>query len=511
MVVTAEVTLVLTVLTLAAFSGLAIWHTRGRITTVEDFISARGTSGQGMTTASLIASVMGVWILLSPAEAGASFGGISAVLGYAVGEMLPMLVYIRLGPRIRELIPEGHSLTEYILARFGRGMYVFVLVVSVFYMFIFLSAELTGITSAFELIAGVPRWQTATLIGGFVLLYTAYGGLRASIFTDTVQVLLILPLLVLSAIGAIVSLGGTTAVHTAVVAVDPSLLDPGFIDGLRFGLWVAIAILGAELINQTWWQRIYAARDIETVRRSFRTAAAANLLIVFLAGLFGVMARGFVDLVVTPTSPDYNASIAFFVLLNEAFPDPVILGVTMLALLLVMSTADTLFNALASIVTADLARVSEGIDDRELTISARVLTVVVAVAAIYVSLRARSVLRLFLLADLLGAAVMLPLLSGLYSGRVTGTGALVSSLAGLAVGVVYFQSPLVRGVLEAVPVIGDALPPGDFLYSFLGAAVVSGLVLAVTILIWGDDFDLDSLARRIHRLDASEPATGGDP
>jgi len=72
-------------------------------------------------------------------------------------------------------------------------MYVFVLVVSLFYMFIFLSAELTGITSALQLIAGVPRWQTATLIGGFVLVYTGYGGLRASIFTDTLQTLLILP------------------------------------------------------------------------------------------------------------------------------------------------------------------------------------------------------------------------------------------------------------------------------------------------------------------------------
>jgi len=41
-----------------------------------------------------------------PAEAGAAFGGIAAVAGYAVGESLPMLVYMKLGPRIRALIPE---------------------------------------------------------------------------------------------------------------------------------------------------------------------------------------------------------------------------------------------------------------------------------------------------------------------------------------------------------------------------------------------------------------------
>ena len=95
----------------------------------------------------------------------------------------------------RRLIPEGRTLTEYALARYGRAMYAFVVLVSVFYMFIFLSAEMTGIAGALGLVAGVPGWQTAVLIGSFVVLYTAYGGLRATVFTDTVQALLILPLL----------------------------------------------------------------------------------------------------------------------------------------------------------------------------------------------------------------------------------------------------------------------------------------------------------------------------
>jgi SSS family transporter len=492
-----------TVVTLAAFTAAGLWYSRGRIGSVEDFITARNSAGRGMTTASLIASVMGVWILLAPAEAGAAFGGLAAVAGYGVGEALPMLAYMKLGPRIRQLIPEGHTLTEYALARYGPAMYVFVLVVSLFYMFIFLSAELTGITSALQLVAGVPRWQTATLVGGFVLLYTGYGGLRASIFTDTVQTVVILPLLVVAAVGAILALGGTGAVHEQIVAADPSLLDPTFFTGLRFGVWVAIAILGAELINQTWWQRIYASRDSETVRRSFRTAALANLLIVFLAGLFGVIARGYVDLVTDPASEAYNASIAFFLLLNEAFPDWIVLVVVLLALLLVMSTADTLFNAMASIVTADLPRLLDAPTDQTLTRAARVLTVVVAVAAIFVSLRARSVLRLFLLADLLGAAVMVPLLYGLYSERVSGLGVVTSSIAGLVVGLAFFPDP-VRPVLGTLPVVGTVLPDSDFLYAFVGAVVVSASLTLVSARLTANRFDLERLSREIRRLDQPE-------
>ncbi len=494
----------LVVLTLAVFTAMGVWYTRGGVRSADDFIAARDSAGPGMTTATLVASVMGVWILFNPAEAGAAFGGITAVAGYAVGEALPMLAYAKLGPRIRELIPEGHTLTEYALARYGRAMYAFVLLVSLFYMFIFLAAELTAITSALQLVAGVPRWQTAVLVGGFVLLYTGYGGLRASIFTDTVQTLFILPLLVASFVGVVLALGGTGAIHRQVAAADPSLLDPTFLTGLKFGVWVGIAILGAELINQTWWQRVYAARDAETLERGFQVAAVANAFVIFLAGLFGVVARGYADIVVDPTSQGYNASVSLFVLLQEVFPDWALLGVTLLALLLVMSTADTLFNAMASIVTADLPRLLASPSDRTLTFAARVLTLVAAAAAIVVSLRARSVLRLFLLADLFGAAVMIPLVYGLYSERATQAGVLLAGVAGLVVGLAFFQSPIVRGVLESIPVVGGLLPAPSFLWSFVGAAAISGLITVGSERITSARFDLRELGEKVRAIEAPE-------
>jgi Na+/proline symporter len=418
-----------------------------------------------------------------------------------------MLAYSRLGPRIRELIPAGHSLTEYVHARYGDAMYGFVLVVSALYMFVFLAAELTAISGALSLVAGVPEWQTAVLVGGFALLYTGYGGLTASIVTDTVQALLVLPLLVLTFGGAIVALGGAGQVHESIVAANPTLLDPTFLTGLQFGLALAFAILGAELINQTWWQRIYAGESSDTVERGFRNATVANGLIVFLAALFGVVAVGQANVVTDITSPEYNADVAFFLLLQEAFPEWLVLAVVLVALLLVVSSVDTLFNALSSLVTADLDRLLTEPSDRRLALGARTLTVVVAVAAIYVSLRARSVLRLFFLADLLGAAVTFPLLYGLYSRSITGPGALASSVVGLAVGLAYF--PDLRGVITAIPVVGAALPAADPLYltSFAGAFLVStGLALLVGRLS-GAEFDLDRLAVEIGAL-GDRPADG---
>ena len=496
--VSAPTALALTAATLGVVTLLGLAYARGRVGSIESYLTARNTAGEGLTTATVIASGMGAWILLSPAEAGAAFGGLSAVIGYAVGSALPLLVYVSVGTRIRRLLPEGHSLTEYALARYGPWMYAYVLVISVLYMFVALAAEMTGIAGALGLVAGVPAWQTAALIGGFVVVYTGYGGLVASIFTDAIQTLLVLPLLAVGFAGAILSMGGPRAIHAQVASTNPGLLDPGYLPGVAFGAYVMIAITGASLLNQGQWQRVFAARDAATVRRSFALAALAVVPMVFLAGLFGVAAAGLGLL------EDGSASIAFFLVLRSAFPEWVALVVVMLAVLLVMSTADTLFNGLVSVVVVDLARLVDA-DSGRLRPAARALTVVVALAATIVGAQGYSVLSLFLTADLLAAATAAPFLHGLYSERATEPGAVLASVVGLLVGLAYF--PTLRPLLSALPVVGPALPGTSFLYAFAGAAAVSvGLTLAAARLLPGR-FDLGRLAHEVRALD--EPMTDG--
>jgi Na+/proline symporter len=485
---------------LVAFAAFGAWYARGRIETVEDYVTARGSAGGGTLTATIVASSMGAWILFSPAEAGAAFGGVTAVAGYAAGSALALAAFAALGPRIRRLLPEGHSLTEYAHARYGPAMYGYVLLVSVAYMFVFLAAEFTGIASALSLVAGVPGWQTATVVGVTVLAYTGYGGLRASIVTDTVQTVLILPLLIASVVVALVALGGTDAAHGAIVEASPDLLALGSPSGLEFGAYVVVAIVGAEMLNQAWWQRVYAASDDRTLRRSFLVAAVAVVPMVFLAGVFGPVAVG-LGLVDAPA----DASISFFLVVTRVLPDPAVIAVAVLAVLLVVSSADTLFNAIASVVTVDLPRVVDVSDDG-LTAAARGVTVLVAAAATVVGAQGYSVLTLFLLADLLAAATFVPLLYGLYSSRAWSGGVLVASAAGLLVGLAFF--PPARGVLP----VPDAVPAASYFLSFVGAAAVSTGLAVLTARLGGRRYDLDRLDGEIRRLDDPRDATadGGE-
>ena len=72
-------------------------------------------------TTSLTASALGAWILFGPASA-ATWGGIGAVIGYALGTATPMLFLFNFGPKIRKEFPKGLTLTEFIKKRFGLGI-----------------------------------------------------------------------------------------------------------------------------------------------------------------------------------------------------------------------------------------------------------------------------------------------------------------------------------------------------------------------------------------------------
>jgi len=476
-VVETRAALVAVAATLVAFAAVGAWAARGRIESVESFVAARSSLGAGALTGTVVASSMGAWILFSPPEAGVAFGGVTAVVGYALGSTLALAAYAVVGPRIRALLPAGHGVTEYARARFGPAFGAYVLLVSAAYMFVFLAAEFTGVAGAVQVLAGVPGWQTAALVGTTVFAYTAYGGLRASVATDVLQTLLILPLLAVVAGVTFVAAGGPATLARDVAAADPTLLDPAYGPGLRFAAYVVVAVVSAELLNQSWWQRVYAATDRRALRRGYLAGAALVFPVVVVVGLFGLVAVG--------RGLDGSPSVALFLVVEDVLPDALVLGVAVLATLLVASSADTLFNALASLVAVDLPQVV-GVAEERLTLVARAATGVVALAATVVGAQGYSVLTLFLLADLVAAATVAPLFHGLFSRRAWSGGALVASVAGLAAGIAFF--PPARAVLP------PGLPAATFLRAFGLAVGVSGAVSLLAARVADRRFDLDGLA-----------------
>jgi len=455
---------VVTLVTVAIFTLLGLLQASRHTITLEDYMVSRNSVGTGAALATIVASAMGAWILFSPPEVGAT-SGIAGIVGYCIGQATPSALFAFMGTRIRFLMPHGHSLNEYVLHRFGNAMYLLTLGIIVFYMFVYLAAELTAIAKAVELMAGVPLWLTAVLVISAVFIYTTVGGLAATIFTDAIQFIVIVPLLLLSFAIALIALGGWGTAIEPVTQSAPQLLSLANGPGIKFGATLVIAVISAEMFNQANWQRIYACRDDVVVRRSFLGSFLFIVPMLFVAGLLGILAMHF----------GFSDDRAFFSLIEAlGLPGWVSIAVLVLVLALVMSSLDTLLNGIASVFTIDLVRFFPAMPSTGILRASRILTVAVGIPVVLIASQGYNVLYLFLLADLVCAGALFPVLFGLYSRRLTGAMAFWSSLVGIAAGALFFPRP------DFSP--WNGLPfAGDLLVSFAVPIVVSFLISMIWI------------------------------
>lgn len=468
-----------TVIVLIATLTLFLWvglRTRLPSSDVENYVAARGSQGAVTLGLSFMASGMGAWILFTPPEVGATVG-VDGVLGYALASALPIVVLALLGRRVRAVVPSGHTLTEFVRLRFGPAFHGYVIGISVLYMVIFVTAELTAIGGVTGVLSNVDPRVVIVAVAAVTLAYTAYGGLRASLRTDRWQAWFIVALLVVAAVATLWGLGRRPARPAAehLLAVDAS--------GVQVAITLVIAVVAANMFHQGYWQRVWAARDMPALYRGAGLGALLVIPVVALMGAVGVFAAtGGMDLGSPP--------VAFFAVL-DGLPWWLSAVALVLGLSLVTSSVDTLENALASLVVTERPMLS-------LT-WARVVTVALLIPAVVVAVQGYSVLRLFLIADLLCAATVVPVLLGLWS-RATVAGALTGSVAGLAgaiaPGWISTGSVGSGALLATFPHAVPTLPP------FAGALLASSVVAAVVSLAARRGTDLGALDTRISALGA---------
>ena len=169
-------------------------------------------------------------------------------------------------------------------------------------------------------------------------------------------------------------------------------------------------------------------------------------------------------------------------------------------LMLAMSTLDTLMNGLAT----DLAGM--GVSRGALMLQARAVTAVLAVPAIIVASQGFSVLYVFLVADLLGAAIAVPMLVGLYSAQMPGWAVLLAGGAGIIVGALFYPKPdLVSPMILSAP-SGEQMFWSFLLALAVSSAITAGVVLLRRVSSAGEEYDFARLASEVQLIDEQAPA-----
>ena len=424
-------------------------------------------------TTSLSASALGAWILFGPASA-ATWGGIGAVIGYALGTAAPMLFLLNFGPKIRREFPNGMSLTEFVKRRFGTRILKIILILILFYLTIFLIAEVTAIAFLLNLISKTPLWITSGLTLIICLLYILRGGFKLSIITDKYQFLIVLVIILFS----IFLILGNLEINSYELIKKNStkLVSKNYIPNYTAGLTFFIAVAATNLFHQGNWQRVFAARNNLILKKSLIYSSIISFLIVLWMGYTGLISFSI--------DPKIIPDLAFFklILLNDNVL--IIVSILVLALALTLSTIDTLINAISSLIIIEGKEINKFLSGREIKNKSNKLILLLCLIVFVFASKGYSILYLFLFADLLCCAAVVTIFYGFFKKKINTRLSLFSIILGLSSGLLFFpgqnfQSSLLVGNIMSVENFSPIILSNLLFISFIVAIIVPLIILTI--------------------------------
>ncbi len=331
--------------------------------------------------------------------------------------------------KFRISYPKGKSLIEVIRIRFGSKLFKLILFLSIFYMTIFLIAEVTAVSILINYISGTDLWITALTVIISSLIYTLYGGLRASIFTDNIQ-FIILGFLLLICFSYLISFNSTDFNFEFIKRNKPNLLSKNYFTNFTAGLTFFIAVAATNLFHQGNWQRVYAAKSNDVLKKSLIISFIIIIPIVFLMGFTGLIA--------VSQNSNVIPDLAFFTLLlkNQTITLSVI--ILILAISLTISSIDTLINSISSLIVVDGNKVIN-FKGNYLNLSKKII-ILISVLTFFLASQGLSILYLFLLADLFCCAAVFTVFYSFYSKSLNEKNSYISIIIGLIAGILLFPS-----------------------------------------------------------------------
>jgi len=451
------------------FIGLGYLNSK-KIIDKKNYIVGDRSENTFSLTASLTASALGAWILFGPASA-ATWGGIGAVIGYALGTAAPMLFLYNFGPKIRKEFPKGLTLTEFIKKRFGIGILKICLFLILFYLTIFLIAEVTAIASLLNFISQVPLWITAGVTLIICLLYILRGGFKLSIITDKYQFSFII-LIILASVFLILSNIDLPS-YELIKKNSPNLIDKNYLPNYTAGLTFFIAVAATNLFHQGNWQRVFSAKNNSILKSSLIYSSIIIFFIVFWMGYSGLISYS----LNTKVIPD----LAFFDLIINNKNSLIIIGILILAMSLTLSTIDTLINAISSLIIVDGNQINKSLSGKEIKSKANLIILLLSILVFILASKGYSILYLFLLADLLCCAAVITIFYGFFNKKVNSKLAASSIICGLVFGLLFFpstnfQSSILVGNLISEDLFNSFIT-GNLLFISFAISIVVPLIM----------------------------------
>ena len=346
--------------------------------TGEDLFLGGRSFGWGFVGLSLFASNISTSTIIGLSGAAYSTGIVNSF--YEWGSAIPLIVaaaifvplYLRAKittiPEFLELRYDARSRNFFsavtiftsVVVEMAGGLYAGALVVQLFFPELLL-------------------WQTCLLIAVSAGLYTAFGGLKAVVYTDAIQAVI---LIVGCSILTYILFEKLDFSWSNVIAAVPeghfSIVQPATDETLPWpGLIVGVPLLGFWYFttNQFIVQRILGSKDIANARWGIMLAGLLKFVPLFIMVIPGAMAIGLFPGIENP-------DMVFPTLMKEVLPVG-LFGLVLAGLVsAIMSSVDSTLNSASTLVVIDFIKPRKpGLSDKKMADYGRYTTLILMVVA----------------------------------------------------------------------------------------------------------------------------------
>jgi len=311
---------------------IGIWSSRKQ--KEEDYLIAGRKMGVWAFMASVVASYIGGAAIVAYTAFVYQFGisAIALFMGTAIG----FLLFVPYALKIHRYSAQKkfHTLSDYFYFKFDK---VSGLLSAIILLIVYFGMLLNQFIAGSTILAGISGWsyETALLISSLIIiLYLAVGGFSSVVKTDVFQYLVLIALFVFMLV-----LFSETNVDKHMKLFTLEKMDPL--------MTIVFIVFGIFIIFQSaeYWQRVYAARNLQVVKKGLRGSA----ILVVVTGLV----LSFVGLIANAKVQGINSAQAFASGLEIMLPTELIGAGLVLIFAAIMSSADTIIFVLASSVAKD--------------------------------------------------------------------------------------------------------------------------------------------------------------
>ncbi|MBI0401854.1 sodium:solute symporter family protein [Cyclobacterium marinum] len=272
----------------------------------------------------------------------------------------------------------------------------------------------------------------ALLIMGIIaVVYTVLGGLKAVIYTDTIQWIVLMAGFIF--IGLPISyfhVGGWEAIRSTLPDEYFSLTNLSWQDFANWG----ITILPIWFVGMTLYQRIFASADVKSAKKAWFIAGLFEWPIMAFMGVsLGLLAKvAFEQGLIVESLETLDPEMGLPILLSTVLP-PGIMGLMMSAYFsAVLSTADSCLMAASGNLTTDLfGKILKTKDDKFVMRISQLFTLLIGIVALVIALQMTNVLELMLYSyAFMVSGLFVPIIAGLFWNMRSPKAALASMIIG---------------------------------------------------------------------------------